>query len=607
MERGSEVVEWSTVVVDSALWTLKAFVITIVVSVVVIAALVRFTRWGRQWWRIAASYFDPRAGTAGLGLAALVLFLTVFAVRMNVLFSYWYNDFYTAIQNLDEPAFWRFMRIFAVLATVHVLRSLVVYLVGQTLDINWRTHLNERIVDRWLDSGAYYRERFVDDPVDNPDQRIQVDITDFVTTSRVLSMGAVNAVLSIVSFTGILWDLSGPMTLFGVEIPRLMVFLVFIYVLVTTAVAFWIGRPLIGLNFLNEKLGATYRYALVRVREYGEAVAFYRGEPVERSGLLAKFAAVIRNWWRLVFRTLKFNGFNLAVNQLSVIFPFLVQGPRLFAGQVTLGDVMQTSNAFGQVHDSLSFFRESYDDFAAFRATTIRLTGLLDTTDRAGKLPTLAATEQGERLNLTGLSVTTPDGAPLVTDLSLSVEPGEALLVRGASGSGKTTLLRTVAGLWPHARGAVARPAGNALFLSQQPYMPLGTLRDALTYPESADGTDSGGDGTALRGVLERVQLGHLVDRLDETADWTRILSPGEQQRLGFARILLAEPAVVFLDEATAAVDEGLENSLYRTLRESLPESVIVSVGHRSTLDGFHDRILELRGGGQWAVTDRVR
>ena len=280
-------VEWSTVVVDSALWTVKAFVITLVVSVAVIAALVRFTRWGRQWWRIAASYFDPRAGTAGLGLAALVLFLTVFAVRMNVLFSYWYNDFYTAIQNLDEPAFWRFMRIFALLATVHVLRALVVYLVGQTLDINWRTHLNERLVDRWLDSGAYYRERFVDDPVDNPDQRIQVDITDFVTTTRVLSMGAVNAVLSIVSFTGILWDLSGPMTLFGVEIPRLMVFLVFIYVLVTTAVAFWIGRPLIRLNFLNEKLGATYRYALVRVREYGESIAFYRGEPVERGGLLA--------------------------------------------------------------------------------------------------------------------------------------------------------------------------------------------------------------------------------------------------------------------------------------------------------------------------------
>ena len=208
---------------------------------------------------------------------------------------------------------------------------------------------------------------------------------------------------------------------------------------------------------------------------------------------------------------------------------------------------------------------------------------------------------------MSGLSVTTPAGEPLVTDLSLNVEPGEALLVRGASGSGKTTLLRTVAGLWPHAHGAVGRPAGDALFLSQQPYMPLGTLRDALTYPDPADTAETGRDDAALRRVLERVQLGNLVDRLDEPADWTRILSPGEQQRLGFARILLAEPAIVFLDEATAAVDEGLENSLYRTLREALPEAVIVSVGHRSTLDGFHDRILELRGGGRWAVTDRVR
>lgn len=596
--------EWSTVVVDSAVWTVKAFAITLVVSIAVIAVLVRSTRWGRQWWRLASSYFDPRGGTVGLGLAALVLFLTVFAVRMNVLFSYWYNDFYTAIQNLDEPAFWRFMRVFAVLATVHVLRALVVYLVGQTLDIRWRTHLNERLVDRWLGSGAYYRDRFIDDPVDNPDQRIQVDVTDFVTSTRVLSMGAVNAVLSIVSFTGILWDLSGPMVLFGVDIPRVMVFLVFVYVLVTTAVAFWIGRPLIRLNFLNEKLGATYRYTLVRVREYGEAIAFYRGEPVERRGLLTKFAAVIGNWWRLVFRTLKFSGFNLAVNQLAIIFPFLVQGPRLFAGQITLGDVMQTSNAFGQVHDSLSFFRESYDDFAAFRATTIRLTGLLDTTDRSGQLPTLAATEQGDELDLRGLSVTTPSGEPLVTDLSLDVDPGEALLVRGASGSGKTTLLRTVAGLWPYAQGSIARPAGRALFLSQQPYIPLGALREVLTYPDVAEVS---GDGTALRRVLERVQLGHLVDRLGETADWARILSPGEQQRLGFARILLAAPAIVFLDEATAAVDEGLENSLYRTLRHELPESVIVSVGHRSTLDGFHDRILELRGGGRWTLTDRVR
>ncbi|MEE2032894.1 ABC transporter ATP-binding protein/permease [Rhodococcus chondri] len=594
--------DWGTVVLDSVIWTAKAYAITVVVFVAVLAAVVRFTRWGRQWWRIAASYFDPRNGVGGLALAALVLLFTVFAVRMNVLFSYWYNDFYTAIQNLDEPAFWRFMRIFAVLATVHVLRALITYLIGQTLDIRWRTHLNARLVDTWLRTGSFYKDRFVESPIDNPDQRIQVDVTDFVTTTRVLSMGAVTAVLSIVSFTGILWDLSGPLTVFGTEIPRAMVFLVFVYVLVTTAVAFWIGRPLIQLSFLNEKLGATYRYALVRVREYGESIAFYRGEGVERGGLLSKFAAVIRNWWHIVFRMLKFDGFNLTVNQTAVIFPFLVQGPRLFAGQITLGDVMQTSNAFGQVHDSLSFFRESYDDFAAFRATTIRLNGLLDTSRQAGELPTLVPSAQGDRLSLSGLSVGTPSGKPLVTDLSLSVTPGQALLVRGPSGSGKTTLLRTIAGLWPYARGGIDRPAGDGLFLSQNPYTPLGTLRDAVTYPHT-----SVHDDDALRQVLEKVALGHLVDRLDAESDWARTLSPGEQQRLGFARILLSEPAIVFLDEATAAVDEGLENLLYRTLRTALPEAVIVSVGHRSTLDSFHDRVLELQGDGRWAITELVR
>lgn len=580
----------------------KAYVITAVVFVVVVALLARATHWGRQWWRIAQPYFDPRRGLGPLGLVALVLLFTVFAVRVNVLFSYWYNDFYTAIQNLDEAAFWRFMRVFAVLATIHVARSLVAYLLGQTLDIHWRTHLNNRLVDTWLDTGAFYRDRFVDPPVDNPDQRIQVDVTDFVTTTRILSMGAVTAVLSIVSFTGILWDLSGPITVFGTEIPRAMVFLVYLYVLVTTAVAFWIGRPLIRLNFLNEKLGATYRYALVRVREYGENIAFYRGEGVERGGLLSRFAAVIRNWWRIVFRILKFDGFNLTVNQIAVIFPFLIQGPRLFAGQITLGDVMQTGNAFGQVHESLSFFRESYDDFAAFRATTIRLNGLLDATEQAAKLPVLVATEQGDTLDMHGLDVRTPSGRPLVTGLDIDIPPGEALLVRGASGSGKTTLLRSLAGLWPYAHGRIARPIGDALFLSQDPYVPLGTLREALSYPRPPMPDDA-----QLGEVLDRVHLGHLTERLDDDTDWARVLSPGEQQRLGFARVLLARPRTVFLDEATGAVDEGLEHALYRTLREALPDSVIVSVGHRSTLDTFHDRVLELQGEGRWTVTESVR
>jgi len=559
---------------------------------------------------MAWPYFDPRRTVLPLSILASLLLLTIFGVRVTVLFSYWYKDFYDAIQNLDETAFWHYLRVFAILAAVHVASSLVVYLVGQTLDINWRSWLNDTLTDDWLDGRAYYRGNFLENPVDNPDQRIQADITTFVTSSRTLSMGAVTAMVSIVSFTKILWDLSGPLTVFGAEIPRAMIFLVYIYVLVTTALAFWIGRPLIMLNFLNEKLGATFRYALVRLREYGESIAFYRGENVERRTLGLRFAAVIRNMWAIVFRTLKFSGFNLAVNQTAVVFPFLVQGSRLFSGQITFGDVMQTAQAFGQVHNSLSFFRESYADFASFRATLIRLTGLADADRRARALPVLDAFSSGKHLIVRGLDVRTPVGEALISELDMSLVPGDALLVKGPSGSGKTTLLRSIAQLWPYTDGSVTTPVGSVLFLSQRPYLPLGSLRAGLAYPDQLpSGQPNTGranfDDDRFRDALAHVHLAHLVGRLDEAADWTRILSPGEQQRLAFARVLLIRPRTAFLDEATSGIDKGLEYTLYDILRHELPDSIIVSVGHRSTLDVFHNRQLELRGAGHWTLTDR--
>ncbi|NMM82988.1 ABC transporter ATP-binding protein [Rhodococcus sp. SRB_17] len=592
---------WSSAVPDSALWLAKAYAITVVILAITVMLLARFTRWGRQFRRMAWPYFNPRRTPVPMLILAVLLLLTVFGVRVTVLFSYWFKDFYDTIQNLDEDGFWHYLGVFAILAVIHVVTSLVTYLVGQTLEIKWRIWLNDQLTDDWLDGRAYYRGNFLADPIDNPDQRIQTDITTFVASSDTLSMGAVTAMVSIVSFTRILWDLSGPLTIFGTEIPRAMIFLVYIYVLVSTALAFWIGRPLIMLNFMNEKLGATFRYALVRLREYGESIAFYRGENVERRTLGTRFAAVIRNMWAIVFRTLKFSGFNLAVNQTAVIFPFLVQGSRLFKGQVTFGDVMQTAQAFGQVHDSLSFFRESYADFASFRATLIRLTGLADANQRARALPILDVSESGDQLGIRRLDVRVPSGETLISELDLTLVSGDALLVKGASGSGKTTLLRSLAQLWPYANGSVTRPTGETLFLSQRPYLPLGSLRAGLAYPDQR----AADDGT-LRAVLDKVQLAHLADRLDEVADWTRILSPGEQQRLAFARVVLVHPRTVFLDEATSAIDEGLEYSLYRMLRDELPDSIVVSVGHRSTLNIFHNRQLELQGSGQWSLTEQV-
>jgi putative ATP-binding cassette transporter len=605
--------DWGHELVHSLIWLSWVFPLTFVVSVAVIGVLLRTTHWGRQVWRVSGGYFRSTDAWKVYSLLAALLFFSLFAVRLNVLFSYWSNDFFNSLQfgaqaiatknaaglAHSKAFFWSSLGLFGVLAAIHVVRSLIDYYVGQAFEIRWRLWLTDHVTDDWLTGNAYYRNRFIDDTIDNPDQRIQADITSFVATSRSLAFGAISSVVTVVSFTKVLWDLSGPLTLFGVEIPRAMMWLVLIYVLFTTVVAFWLGRPLIRLNFMYEAVTATFRYALVRVREGAENIAFYRGERVERAGLFARFRAVIAQYWRIVYRTLKFDGWNLSVNQVAVIFPWLIQGPRFFAGQVTFGDVTQTDQAFGQIHDSLSFFREAYSDFAAYRASTMRLHGLIAADDESRALPKLAATDSGGGVQITDVDVRRPDGVVLIDDLDLRLVAGDALVIKGASGTGKTTLLRTLAQIWPYADGSVGAPAGNeTLFLSQIPYLPLGDLRTAVAYPaEVADIDDE-----TLKATLIKVSLPHLVDHLDEADDWSKVLSPGEQQRIAFARILLIRPQVVFLDEATSAIDEGLEYALYQLVRSELPETILVSVAHRSTVDVHHTQRLELSGTGPWEL-----
>ena len=590
---------WQQQLWESALWLARAFGITAVGLAVVSLALSRWTDWGRKFWRLAWPYLTPRRSWKPLLTLAALLFLAMFSVRMTVLFSYWYNGFYSALQALDPTAFWRFLGIFAVLASVHVVRTLVDSYAGQAFDIHWRVWLNDRLTRDWLGARAYYRSHFVGEPVDNPDQRIEQDIAMFVTGSRSLAIGALSAMVSLVAFTGILWNLSGPLGIAGVEIPRAMVFMVYLYVIVATLFAFKIGRPLILLNFLSERLTANFRYALLRLRENAENVAFYQGEEVERATLWTRFSAYIANLWARVYRGLKFDGFNLAVSQVAVVFPFLLQAQRFFSGAIKLGDVMQTAQAFGQVQDSLSFFRTSYDSFAQYRATLNRLAGFLDANAAARELPAIEPLPLPDGLEIFGLDVSRPDGQALLRQLHLSLRPGQALLIKGPSGSGKTTLLRALAGLWPYAQGTVKRPQGAAaLFLSQRPYLPLGALRDAVAYPGHAQPQDD----ARLAAALRQVNLGHLAGRLDEAADWSRILSIGEQQRVAFARVLFNRPAIVFLDEATSATDEGLEHMLYSLVRQALPDCMLVSVGHRSTLDPFHTHRLTLDGMGGWTT-----
>lgn len=635
--------DWNAELVNSAWWMLKAYLVTLVVFFISLFLLARHTIWGRQFWLLSGGYFSPKRSWKPILGLCLILFLTLFAVRMDVLFSMWYNTMYTSLQELDEKVFWFAMWLFAILASIHVIRALTDYYVQQSFTIHWRQWLNENLLSRWLGNQAYFRTQYLDKSIDNPDQRIQQDITLFAEISLSLSMGVINAVVSTIAYTVILWGLSGPLSMLGVEIPRAMVFLVFAYVLIATVFAIRIGRPLILLNFLNERFNADYRYTLVRLREYAESIAFYAGEKVEGALLRSRFAQVIGNAWAIVRRSLKFLGFNFVITQTAAVFPFIIQAQRFFTQQISLGDLVQTSQAFGRLQDNLSFFRNAYDDFASYRATLDRLTGFTSAIEQSRELPSPDIRTDGNRLALENLSITTPSGSLLMRQLNLEIEPGKPLLIRGPSGSGKTTLLRAIAGLWPYSEGIITRPEQGTLFLSQKPYIPLGTLRDALYYPDSPgleriinpdpkgyrqsqaanhysasknlDGLlatahalslpDSPpGDDVVAADVLQAVQLGHLSSRLNETADWGRILSLGEQQRLAFGRLLLAKPIAAFLDEATSAMDEGLEDSMYRLVRQRLPDMMLVSVGHRNTLYPHHPvhLILEGKGSGNWKI-----
>jgi vitamin B12/bleomycin/antimicrobial peptide transport system ATP-binding/permease protein len=600
-------IDWSREWLTSLLWIARVFLFTVIGFVLVGWFLIRRTSWGRQFWRLSGMYFIPRQRNwlswRPILTVALLLLLTVAGVRLDVVLSFQSNGLYTALQELDAPTFWKFIGIFGILATINVVLVLITFYIGQAQIIHWRLWLNQRMLGDWLSGAAYHKGRFVTSPVDNPDQRIQQDITSYTSNSQALALGAVSSVVGLVSFTIILWSLSGPLTVFGLQIPRAMVFLAYLYVIIATVFAIRIGRPLIRLNFLNELLTASYRYALVRVRDNSENIAFYRGEQVENAGLLSRFAAVIANTWAIVFRSLKFQGFNLVISQIAVVFPVVIQAPRYFSQQITLGDVTQTATAFSQVQGALSFFRLAYDDFASYRASLQRLIGLLDANEDARALPTPVTEEREAGLGIRDLTVRLPDGRSLLTGLDLDLASGESLVVKGPSGSGKTTLLRSLAGLWPYVEGTISRPdLGHILFCAQQPYLPLGTLRTALAYPAPAESLS---DDVAV-GTLRSVQLGQLAERLDLEADWSRTLSPGEQQRLAFGRILIAKPSLAFLDETTSALDEGMEHALYERVRDQLPDCTMVSVGHGSSLDRLHTNELTLIGDGTWEIRTLV-
>ena len=588
--------DYTQEIITSSLWIARTLALTVIFFSLGIFLLVRLTHWGKQFWMFAGGYLSPKRSIKPLLFFVLIVTLTLFSVRLSLVHSTWYNNMYTALQEFNQTVFWEQMILFCFIAGFSVAAALISYYLNQRFSINWIEWLNTELLEKWMDKRAYYKSQYMGNNLDNPDQRIQQDIQSYVKTTLSLSTGVIDAVTSMISYTILLWGLAGPMTLLGIEIPRAMVYLVFAYVIFTTLIAFWLGKPLIRLNFANEKLNANYRYSLIRVKEYAESIAFYAGEKVEKSRLYKQFRAVIDNMWDIVFRALKFSGFNLVVSQISVVFPLLIQVGRYFEKQIKLGDLMQTLQVFGKLHSNLSFFRNTYDSFAEYKATLDRLTGFHYSVEAAQKQSKTDITDHPMDVIFQHLSVKSPIGKILIKDLNLTLTQGHSLLIQGQSGVGKTTLLRTIAGLWSYAEGKIFCPQHNTLFLSQRPYLPQGNLLTALYYPDTTENVDL----AKITRVLEQVQLAHLQDRLEQEQDWSRILSLGEQQRLAFARLLLHKPKVAFLDEASASLDEGMEHAMYRLIREELPNTTIISVGHRSTLVPLHQQQLELHTDGSW-------
>ncbi|SUT88154.1 ABC transporter [Actinobacillus ureae] len=590
---------WTQELLNSFYWIATVMGIIFVTAPLISLFLIKITKWGGQFWFLSADYFSIKRSIKPIAYFFTVLFFSLVTVRIDILLSEWNKALYNALQHLDAAEFWTQIAVFSVLATVHIANALLIYYVQKAFTIHWRKWANEATLDKWLASQAYYKMCSYDEKIDNPDQRIQQDISAYVSTSLSLSLGLIKAVTSMVSFTIILWGLSGSMQIGDFTLPHAMVFLVFIYVLVSTAFAFQIGKPLIGLNFNNERLNANYRYALVRIKEYAESIAFFKGEKMEKNQLVMQFNNVIDNLWQIVYRTLKFNGFNLAITQISVIFPFLIQATRFFEKQIQLGELMQTAQAFRRVQTYLSFFRNIYDDFAGYRAVLERLSGFYMVVDKAQGAINIQKSEAEDEVIFEKLTVKTPSGNVLVNDLNIHLSAGDSLLIQGVSGIGKTTLLRAVAGLWRYAKGQISFPV-HTLFVAQKPYLPQGRLIDTLYYPNIAPQNI---ERDKLIVILHQVQLGHPASKLEQEASWMNILSLGEQQRLAFARVLLHRPTAIFLDESTSALDEPLEEKMYLLLKEELPQSIVISVGHRSTLIRHHKQCLQLDLDGEWALT----
>ena len=560
-------------------------------------------------WRIASPYFYSEDRWAGRILLAAVVAIELSIVGLNVLLNSWNNAFYNALQDKDWDAFVYQLGYFCVLATAFILLAVYQLYLNQWLQIRWRRWLTETYLDRWLAGANHYRMQLLGDAADNPDQRIAEDVRQFIDAGILpIGLNLLNAVVTLASFAVILWNLSAaaPLHVFGikVDIPGYLLWAALVYAVGGTIFTHLIGRALIALNFQQQRYEADFRFNLVRVRENSEQIALLNGERAERDGLLLRFTNVVANWMAIMSRQKKLTFLTAGYRQAAVVFPYIMVSPAYFAGAVQLGGLMQTANAFGQVQDALSVFVNIYRSLAEWRAVVERLAGfdhsIVAARDAAITPPVITlAPGDAPTVSITDLAVRLPQGTPLVSASKVSIKLGEHVLVSGPSGSGKSTLFRALAGVWPFGSGTITVPKkARVMILPQRPYFPIAPLATAVAYPAGRESYDE----SKIVEVIGAVGLPALADRIEEEAHWNRMLSLGEQQRLGIARALLSEPDFLFLDEATASLEEAAEAALYRLLQRKLPRATIVSIGHRSTLAAFHQRRLAFNREGDHYV-----
>lgn len=551
----------------------------------------------RDVWYLTKSYWQSEEKKKAFFLLGCIIALTLGVVYMLVLLNQWNNSFYSALQNYDAKKIFDELIHFSWLAAIYILLAVYSYYLQQTLILNWRRWLTTRFIDIWLQNKTYYNLQMFGKDTDNPDQRISEDVRQFVEMTLSFGIGILKAFCTFASFVVILYNLSGSLsfTFMGKTwtINGYMLWASLLYSVIGTYITHIVGRKLVKINFIQQKYEADFRFSMIRLRESAESVAFYRGEAQEGSVFKQRFKILLDNFWKLVNKQKQLVFLNSGYSQIAIIFPFVVAMNRYLTKEVTLGGLMQVASAFGRVQDSLSYFVDMYSSIAQWQAVVMRLTcfghHMHDVYQQAERfhVERFAAADVVEVDNM---QINLPDGKPLLENISFTLHPGHNVLIKGVSGSGKSTLLRAISGIWPFVDGKIFLPERDKLmFIPQKSYLPLGTLRAALNYPGNKPIDD-----TELIYLMDLCQIGYLKDKLDLEADWSHVLSVCEQQRLAFVRAHIQQPQWLFLDEATSALDEDTEANMYSLLQERLQQTTVVSVGHRSTLNKYHELVLRL-------------